>query len=120
MAKKCVLSVLSPVWSLRAGPPEAVFQKKVRRKSYKRYNSLFVFRRVFIFRCRFLPFFRWSSAMALHLMRRRGRRPIGGLGAPVPERMEDTAESSYLIVKHQLALALRLHHCEAASAEDAS
>ena len=28
MAKKCVLSVLSPVWSLPAGPPEAVFQKK--------------------------------------------------------------------------------------------
>ena len=28
MAKKCVVSVLSPVWSLPAGPPEAVFQKK--------------------------------------------------------------------------------------------
>ncbi len=39
MAKKCVVSVLSPVWSLPAGPPEAVFQKKMRQKSHKRYNS---------------------------------------------------------------------------------
>jgi hypothetical protein len=36
-----------------------------------------------------------SDGGPLRLMQRRGRRPIGGLSSPVPERMEDTAETSY-------------------------
>jgi hypothetical protein len=45
---------------------------------------------------------------------------IGGLDAPVLDQMEDTAESSYRIVKDQLTLALRLHHRKAACEETAS
>jgi hypothetical protein len=44
-------------------------------------------------------------------MQRRGRRPIGGLSSPVPERMEDTAETSHRIVKHQSALKRFRNYC---------
>jgi hypothetical protein len=71
------------------------FSKKMRQKSHKRYNSPICFRRFFVFRCRLLLFFLLVLCDALHLMQRRGRRPIGGLSFPVPERMENTAETSY-------------------------
>jgi nucleoside-diphosphate-sugar epimerase len=39
----------------------------------------------------------WSAAMesSTQVPTREGPRPIGGLSSPVPERMEDVAETSY-------------------------